>query len=268
MDVTSSTTNENLLWEEKNLTEPKSNCLNNSVNEQKNIINDTAIASTKNQCSDTGKISGIYKIINKVNGKYYVGSSKNIHVRWRVHKSNLNNNKHPNSHLQNAWNKYGNTLFEFTIVENTDKLDEIEQFHLNIAKKEVHNCYNVWFDVRCRESKVVSEETKTKISKSHILKYKNGYVAPMSGKTHSDLFKLNRSKLYLGANNPNFGNKKISGKLHFKYNSIKYRFYNKQMNITEIMTMYDFYNKYKLSQSGTSRLINKKVKSQMGWVII
>ena len=48
---------------------------------------------------------GIYKIINKVNGKYYVGSSLNINKRWSVHKSALSKNKHHNDHLQNAWNK-------------------------------------------------------------------------------------------------------------------------------------------------------------------
>ena len=32
---------------------------------------------------------GIYKITNTVNGKFYIGSSKNIEIRWRVHRRNL-----------------------------------------------------------------------------------------------------------------------------------------------------------------------------------
>src|SRR3989304_1436717 len=67
------------------------------------------------------KISGIYKIINKTNGKYYVGSSNDIIGRWFTHKSQLNRNNHCNPHLQRAWNKYGKDNFEFIIVEEKKK---------------------------------------------------------------------------------------------------------------------------------------------------
>ena len=68
------------------------------------------------------KISGIYKIINKINGKYYVGSSVNIkdypNNRWSRHIADLNANRHHNDYLQRAWNKYGQDAFEFIIIEN------------------------------------------------------------------------------------------------------------------------------------------------------
>ena len=41
------------------------NYLNNKETEQKNIINDINKDSMKSQCKNIGKISGIYKIINK-----------------------------------------------------------------------------------------------------------------------------------------------------------------------------------------------------------
>jgi len=34
-------------------------------------------------------VQGIYKIINKNNGKYYVGSSVDIKERWNEHRRNL-----------------------------------------------------------------------------------------------------------------------------------------------------------------------------------
>ena len=46
------------------------------------------------------KISGIYKIINKTNGKYYVGSSVDVFRRWNSHLNHLIKNKHNNTHLQ------------------------------------------------------------------------------------------------------------------------------------------------------------------------
>ena len=50
--------------------------------------------------------SGIYKILNKINGKFYIGSAVNFKRRFARHKRLLNINCHPNEYLQNAWNKY------------------------------------------------------------------------------------------------------------------------------------------------------------------
>lgn len=64
---------------------------------------------------------GIYKITNKQNEKFYIGSSVNIKMRWYAHKSYLRRNIHSNSHLQNAWNKYGEENFIFSILIETDE---------------------------------------------------------------------------------------------------------------------------------------------------
>ncbi|MEN6292413.1 MAG: GIY-YIG nuclease family protein, partial [Methanobacterium sp.] len=60
---------------------------------------------------------GVYKISNKIDGKSYYGSSKNIEKRWLRHKNELNKNKHINILLQRAWNKYGEENFIFSVVE-------------------------------------------------------------------------------------------------------------------------------------------------------
>jgi group I intron endonuclease len=90
------------------------------------------------------KISGIYKIINKTNGKYYIGSSINIKRRWSNHKDMLKRNIHPNSHLQSSWKKYGKDNFEFLIVEtiSPNLLVEVEQKYLDASFKESRKCYN------------------------------------------------------------------------------------------------------------------------------
>ena len=96
------------------------------------IMNDTKIKSNNETLKDTlNQKSGIYKIINKVNGKYYVGSTKDFNKRWLDHKSALIGNRHPNDKLQRAWNKYGQDKFEFVITESTDPtktiLKQVEQ---------------------------------------------------------------------------------------------------------------------------------------------
>lgn len=77
---------------------------------------------------------GIYKITNKINGKSYYGSAKDIKRRWTRHKSQLNHNRHENRILQRAWNKYGNINFSFEIVElcEMENLLEYEQKYLDL----------------------------------------------------------------------------------------------------------------------------------------
>lgn len=61
--------------------------------------------------------TGVYCIKNKINNKVYVGSSSvSLFIRLRVHKGDLRRNKHPNRHLQSAWNKYGEKAFEFGVI--------------------------------------------------------------------------------------------------------------------------------------------------------
>lgn len=47
--------------------------------------------------------SGIYQWRNLVNGKVYIGSTKNFTMRKKTHIEALRKNKHHNRHLQSAW---------------------------------------------------------------------------------------------------------------------------------------------------------------------
>lgn len=85
--------------------------------------------------------SGIYKIVNKLNNKYYLGSSKNFHVRKLKHFNELRKGKHHNIYLQRAFNKYGEENFEFIILEECENTFEREQELLN--NLDLKLCYNV-----------------------------------------------------------------------------------------------------------------------------
>lgn len=81
--------------------------------------------------------TGVYKILNLVNGKFYIGSTAwNFHRRWRIHRNHLRLNKHPNQHLQNSWNKYSEQNFQFEIIEECCPADCIarEQHYLDTLK--------------------------------------------------------------------------------------------------------------------------------------
>lgn len=92
--------------------------------------------------------SGIYKIINVVNNKFYVGSAVNLRRRKARHFTELRNNRHNNKHLQAAWAKYGEQAFIFVVVEevaDTTKLLAAENVWL---KEHVGKdyCYNIGVD--------------------------------------------------------------------------------------------------------------------------
>lgn len=83
---------------------------------------------------------GIYAIYNIETGQKYIGSSFNIEARFIAHDSLLSRNKHPNSYLQNTYNKYGKSIFIYEILEECEKdvLLTLEQLyiHYNIVKKD------------------------------------------------------------------------------------------------------------------------------------
>lgn len=79
-------------------------------------------------------VSGIYAIVNKINGNRYVGSAVDITQRWRQHTYRLRKNNHHSKHLQSAWNKYGKEAFDFIVLEivrDSSKLIETEQRYLD-----------------------------------------------------------------------------------------------------------------------------------------
>lgn len=101
--------------------------------------------------------AGIYCIENTKNKKVYIGSSKNIYQRLLKHFALLRHNKHQNGHLQNAWNKYGEDVFRWYVLEfcSEDKLTETEQLCIDLFGAE----YNI---TRIVERNIPSKESRTK----------------------------------------------------------------------------------------------------------
>ncbi len=112
--------------------------------------------------------SGIYKIINLVNNKIYIGSSINISVRITSHKNTLKNNKHCNHYLQRSYNKYGKENFKFELIEycNEEDLSLKEEYYINkFNSNNKINGYNLESFLNGRKRH--SEQSKLKIGNSH-----------------------------------------------------------------------------------------------------
>ena len=197
------------------------------------------------------KTSGIYKIINRVNGKYYVGSSNDIKRRWYNHKIELRKNRHKNNHLQNAWNKYNNLNFEFVIIEETPKyqLLIVEQKYLDIAKTEKDKCYNLCFDAKSpMKGKNHSEISKLKISNSN----KGKHSQSEENKTKHSSFMKGK---FVGQKNPMYGRNR-SGKNNPMYG----KFHTSESNEKNRKSHLEQYNGNKNPMFGKHHSENSKEK--------
>ncbi len=89
--------------------------------------------------------TGIYIIINILNGKIYVGSSSSpqgLKNRWNRHLYFFRNNKHNNVHLQRTYNKYGEGIFRFFVIERCESIIciEREQYWIDLLKPDYNMC--------------------------------------------------------------------------------------------------------------------------------
>lgn len=75
---------------------------------------------------------GIYKIENLINGKIYIGQSRNIEKRWTAHRTRPfnQNSKQYDSPLYRSIRKYGLENFSFIVLEETpiENLDNREKY--------------------------------------------------------------------------------------------------------------------------------------------
>jgi len=129
---------------------------------------------------------GIYAIINKINGKCYVGKSINIERRFTHHRHHLNKKdrsvRQTNRHLFDSVKKYGIDSFSFEIVESFDAINECL-----ISERELF-----WMDFFMSTSGNAGYNLRRDSSTGMI-------IHPSTRKILSENNK--------GVNNPNYGNK-------------------------------------------------------------
>lgn len=167
----------------------------------------------------------IYKIINAINNKFYIGSAVKFTRRKATHLRMLRAGRHSNKHLQAAWDKYGEAAFVFAVVEEVSDSADILMTENVWLKAHVgkEHCYNIAMDATAptlgmtgdksyRYGKLYphTEETKLKIGETskgrtftdEVNKRK---TAHLHGKPKSIEVRAKISKTLSGAGNPNYG---------------------------------------------------------------
>jgi group I intron endonuclease len=126
---------------------------------------------------------GVYVIKNLINNKIYIGSSvMRVMKRIEHHISMLRANKHKNVHLQNAFNKYGETSFCASIIENTEKHNTLEREQYWINQHSFDDLYNI--NPLASGTPSMSKETILKRSETMKKKYASGEIQSNFKKGH------------------------------------------------------------------------------------
>jgi group I intron endonuclease len=168
----------------------------------------------------------IYKIINVVNNKFYVGSATKFNRRKWSHISQLRAGCHANNYLQKAWDKYGEKSFVFVVVEEVSDSENLLEVENKWLKENVGRdlCYNIALDATAPTLGMTGEkatwrwgkkfphnqEAKNKIGKSskgrpQSEETRAKRIATMTGVTHTLERRMNLSKAVSGEKNPNYG---------------------------------------------------------------
>jgi len=117
--------------------------------------------------------AGIYKIINIVNNKIYIGSSVNLKSRKYNHFDDLSKNKHKNRHLQSSYNKYRKENFKFEIIEYIEVIEnkkelksillEREQYYINLLIPDYNICRVAYSLLGVRRTKEFIEKLRLRM---------------------------------------------------------------------------------------------------------
>jgi hypothetical protein len=287
---------EQVIWEEKeSITLTKKNELP-STNDVCDIITKINALNENVPLRDITKtnpikISGIYKIVNKINGIYYVGSAKNINYkhrcRWYEHYFELTHNIHKNKRLQSDWNLYGETNFRWLIEEevvDVNKLKPTEQKYLDICKQNQLGCYNKNFTAQGWECgklhinyKPIDATTTDYIRKEwmlggevrirQLLKSMGYGIGVMKRLVSIFKMDLDDYKEYRENVKSRLGVRLQKGKTHACCNTTNYKFINQSTNITFEGIPIEFYTKYGLSRNKVSMLVRGKCVSYNNWIV-
>ena len=109
--------------------------------------------------------AGIYRILNTVTNKFYLGSAVNFKLRFRRHIYELKNSKHHSPYLQNSFNKYGIDAFKFEVLEVIPKEEFIDNKYLTDVEQ-------MWLDACQPYVREIGYNIKSKADNSYGRKHK------------------------------------------------------------------------------------------------
>ncbi len=114
-----------------------------------------------------------YKITNIKNGSFYIGITTDPKKREHQHFRKLKSHTHPNYKIQNDYNKYGKSAFNFEVFEILDSTEELAYQHEYDLIQQTHatTSYNILEGGKLNP--VYSPQVIEKLKETHQAKYDN-----------------------------------------------------------------------------------------------
>lgn len=167
-------------------------------------------------------MGGIYRILNTINGKYYIGSTRDFKKRKGEHFHLLKKGKHKNSYLQGAVKKHGLDAFVFEELETLENLSREhllfrEQYYLDSLNKNL--MYNLSFIANSGGSDLLCVPT-------YLIDLECNIIESFPSMTELRKF-LNRGGIY----KTDFNNGKVLCK---KYRAVTADFYTSNTKLIDI----------------------------------
>lgn len=100
----------------------------------------------------------VYKITNTVTGRFYIGVSSNVDLRFKVHIKNLAFKKHPSESMTEDYHKYGSSSFKLeTVVSLYDRREAVdrEDYEIRKQKPEYNSMFSRYGAVSTTESQLL-----------------------------------------------------------------------------------------------------------------
>jgi group I intron endonuclease len=152
-------------------------------------------------------MSVIYKATNRINGKSYIGFSTNYSKRKKRHEKR----KH-GEYFHKALKKYGVENFEWTILkENAILEDEIQFIEEYQTFWEYGKGYNLTKGGEGCLGRIVSDETKEKISESVKILHKNSDYRKKIIESWTEERKQKARESMIGDKNLFYGDRRFAG---------------------------------------------------------
>lgn len=207
----------------------------------------------------------IYKITNKVNNKIYIGQTKTtLQKRWRRHTwdCTTSNIRMAISHAIKKHGKENFTIVEIDNASNLEELNEKEEYYIKLYNSMSPNGYNLTSGGKV---KLVSEETKIKISLSNKGKKASPETLKKLSESHKGFKVTEETKKKLSLINkgktPHINTINASR----EKNSKTYNIISPNGDLVKIKNLREFCRCNNLPYNRFNELVNNKRYQYKGW---
>lgn len=228
------------------------------------------------------KTCAVYKIKNEINGKEYVGSTKNLEHRMSCHFSEIEGHNHGNPNIRKDSFEFPTSAFAFYMLErvyDSDMLIKREQFWINKLNPEYN--YNKIAGksldgyIKTPEARKKHSITMTGRKQSPETVAKRVATIKANGKQKlkrlTNEQKQHLSEINMGEKNPNWGLKRsdeTKNKQSIGRAKVKFTFKQPNGSNIEFVNLRQFSKNIGISEWILRDLCNHKMKVYNGWEFI